>query len=117
MTNAILDESAYEWGQYLRLSRKFKLNLRHLFLSITFESQIKSDPLLLAVAFLQQAFAKNRSLRKYNPTAFPQTFIPHKFERYVFDSKPVWVNGKSKKSKMLNVDKYEFLIFENGRNL
>lgn len=112
MTNATFDESAYEWGQYVRLSQKFKLNLRHLFLSITFESQIKSDPLLLAVAFLQQAFAKNRSLRKYSQTAFPQEFIPHKFERYVFDSKPVRVNGKSKKSKVLNVDKYEFLIYK-----
>lgn len=66
MTNAILDESTYEWGQYVRLSRKFKLNLRHLFLSITFESQIKNDPLLLAVAFLQQVFAKNKRKSKNN---------------------------------------------------
>jgi hypothetical protein len=112
MTNSIIDESAYEWGQYVRLSRKFKLNLRHLFLSINFESQIKNDPLLLSVAFLRQAFFKNKSLKEYNLSAFPQAFIPHKFERYVFDSKPVLVNGKSKKSKALNVDKYEFLVYK-----
>jgi TnpA family transposase len=112
MTNSIIDESAYEWGQYVRLSRKFKLNLRHLFLSINFESQIKNDPLLLSVAFLRQAFFKNKSLKEYNLSAFPQAFIPHKFERYVFDSKPVLVNGKSKKSKVLNVDKYEFLVYK-----
>jgi hypothetical protein len=75
------DESAYEWEQYVRLSQKFKLNLRHLFLSITFESQIKDDPLLQAVTFLKETFAKKRSLKEYNPTAFPQAFIPHKFER------------------------------------
>jgi TnpA family transposase len=88
--------------------------LRHLFLSITFESQIKikDDPLLQAVAFLKEAFAKNRSLRDYNLSAFPQAFIPHKFERYIFDSKPVQVNRKSKKSKVLNVDKYEFLVYK-----
>jgi len=111
MINAILDESAYEWDQYVRLSRKFKLNLRHLFLSITFESQIKNDPLLLAVAFLRQVFAKNKSLREYNQTAFPQAFIPHKFERYVFDIKPLLINGKSKNNKVLNADKYEFLVY------
>jgi hypothetical protein len=61
---------------------KIQTELRNLFLSITFESQIKSDPLLFAVAFLRQVFAKNRRLREYNPTAFPQAFIPHKFERY-----------------------------------
>ncbi len=112
MTNATLDESAYEWEQYVRLSQKFKLNLRHLFLSITFESQIKDDPLLQAVTFLKETFAKKRSLKEYNPTAFPQAFIPHKFERYVFDSKPLRVNGKTKKSQVLNVDKYEFLVYK-----
>ncbi len=112
MTNAALDESAYEWKQYVRLSRKFKLNLRHLFLSITFESQIKNDPLLLAVAFLRQVFVKNKSLKEYNLSAFPQAFIPHKFKRYIFDSKPLLVNGKIKKSKVLNVDKYEFLVYK-----
>lgn len=111
MTNATLDESAYEWAHYVRFSQKFKLNLRHLFLSITFESQINSDPLLLAVAFLRQVFAKNKSLREYNQTAFPQAFIPHKFERYVFDIKPLLINGKSKNNKVLNADKYEFLVY------
>ena len=112
LTNATLDEYAYEWEQYVRLSRKFKLNLRHLFLSITFESQIKNDPLLLAVAFLRQVFVKNKRLREYNLSACPQAFIPHKFNRYVFDSKPVLVNGKSKNNKVLNVDKYEFLVYK-----
>ena len=112
MTNAILDESAYEWEQYVRLSRKFKLNLRHLFLSIPFEIRIKNDPLLLAVEFLRQAFVKNKSLKEYNQTDFPKAFIPYKLERYIFDNKPLQVNGKSKKNKVLNVDKYEFLVYK-----
>jgi hypothetical protein len=112
MAKATLDETAYEWQQYIKLSQKFKLNLRHIFLAISFESQIKNDPLLLAIAFLRQVFVKNKRLREYTPEAFPQAFIPHKLERYIFDTRSVRVNGKNKKCRVLNVDKYEFLVYK-----
>jgi TnpA family transposase len=111
MAKVTMDEVAYEWQQYLKLSRKFKLNLRHIFLSITFESQIKDDSLLLAVAFLRQVFSKNKRLKEYHQTEFPQQFIPQKMERYIFDTTSEQVDGKSKKSKVLNADKYEFLVY------
>jgi hypothetical protein len=71
---------------------------------------------LLAVEFLRQAFVKNKSLKEYNQTDFPKAFIPYKLERYIFDNKPLQVNGKSKKNKVLNVDKYEFLVYKLLKN-
>ncbi len=112
LAKATLDETAYEWPQYVRLSQRFKLNLRPIFLALSFESQTKNDPLLLAVVFLRQVFAKGKSLRESDPETFPQAFIPPKLERYIFDTHSIQVNGKRKKSKILNVDKYEFLVYK-----
>ncbi len=111
LTKATLDELAYEWQQYIRFSLKFKINLRHLFLTIPFESQTKDDPLLQAVAFLKEAFDKNRSLRNYPQKSFPQTFIPEKWRKYLYETKTIPWHGKTKKCKMLNIDKYEFLVY------
>jgi TnpA family transposase len=109
--NAALDQNTYEWKQIVLLSAKFKRRLRHLFLSILFESKIKNDPLLQAAAFLKIAFGENKSLKGHAPEDLPQTFIPPKYERYVFDTKQEWVNGKKTKIKVLNLDKYEFLVY------
>jgi TnpA family transposase len=109
--NASFDEAAYKWKQYALLSPKFKRRLRHLFLSIPFESKIKEDPILQAAAFLKTALKKNKSLKEYIPSDLPQSFIPPKLERYVFDLKLERVNGRNKKNKVLNVDKYEFLVY------
>lgn len=107
-----LDETAYEWQQYVRFSMKFKLNLRHLFLSIPFESQKKNDPLLQAVAFLKEAFDKNKSLRNYSQKSFPQACIPEKWKKYLYETKTILWYGKTKKCKMLSIDKYEFLVYK-----
>ena len=85
MARVTLDESAYEWRQYVKFSQRFKLNVRHLFLAIPFESQTKDDPLLEAVAFLQTAFSKNKGLKEYPPASFPQKFIPQKLNRYLYE--------------------------------
>ncbi len=111
LMRATLDESAYEWQQYIRFSLKFKINLRHLFLTIPFESQTKDDPLLHAVAFLKEAFSKNTRLSHYSQESFPQTCIPEKWKKYLYETKTIPRNGKVKKCKILNVDKYEFLVY------
>jgi hypothetical protein len=111
LTKATLDESAYEWQQYIRFSLRFKINLRHLFLNIPFESQTKGDPLLQAVAFLKEAFYKNRNLRNYPQKSFPQTCIPEKWRKYLYETKTILWHGKMKKCKKLNIDKYEFLVY------
>ncbi len=111
LMKATMDETAYEWQQYVRLSLKFKLNLRHLFLTIPFETNTKHEPLLAAVAFLKQVFGKNKSLHDYSPKSFPQACIPRKLQKYLYDTKTVQVYGKTKTRRVLNVDKYEFLIY------
>src|SRR2546426_5522467 len=83
LTKATLDETAYEWQQYVKFSLKFKLNLRQLFLHIPFASQTKDDSLLKAVAFLQEAFRNNKSPRDYSQKAFPKACIPEKWTKYL----------------------------------
>jgi TnpA family transposase len=112
LTKATLDETAYEWQQHVRFSLKFKLNLRQLFLHIPFASQTKDDPLLKAAAFLQEAFRKNKSPRDYSQKAFPKECIPEKWTKYLYEIKTIPWYGKTKKRKILNVDKYEFLIYK-----
>jgi Domain of unknown function (DUF4158) len=112
LTKATQDETAYEWQQYVRVSLKFKLNLRHLFLAIPFESQTKDDPLLKAVDFLKEAFEKNKSPRDYSQKAIPQACIPEKLKRYLYEAKEIPWYGKTKKRRVLNVDKYEFLLYK-----
>jgi TnpA family transposase len=112
LTNAVLDETAYEWQQYVRFSVRFKLHLRHLFLNTPFESQITDDPLLKAAAFLQEAFRKDKSLREYSQQAFPKACIPEKWKKYVHEIKTFPWYGKTKKRRVLNVDKYEFLVYK-----
>lgn len=112
LTQAVLDETAYEWQQYVRLSQKFKLHLRPLCLAIPFESQTKDDPLLKAVTFLQDALAKNKSLRDYTQKAFPQACIPEAWKKYLYETKRIPWYGKTKKRRVLNVDKYEFLVYK-----
>jgi len=112
LTRAVLDETAYEWQQYVRLSQKFKLHLRHLLLNIPFESQTKDDPLLKAAAFLKEAFGKDKSLRDYSQKSFPQACIPEKWKKYLHEIKTIPWYGKTKKRRMLNADKYEFLVYK-----
>lgn len=112
LTKAVLDETSYEWRQYVRFSVRFKLHLRHLFLAIPFESQIKDDPLLEAVAFLQSAFRQDKSLREYSQQAFPKACIPEKWQKYFYEIKTVPWYGKTKNRRVLNADKYEFLVYK-----
>jgi TnpA family transposase len=107
-----LDEPAYEWQQYVRLSHRFKLHLRHVFLATPFESQTKADPLLEAVAFLRATFNKNKGLKECPSESFPQKFIPQKQHRYLYETTSERVDGKIQKSRALNVDKYEFLVYK-----
>jgi hypothetical protein len=106
------DETAYEWQQYARIALKFKLHIRHLFAAIPFESQTKDDPLLKAVAFLKDAFGKGKSPRDYSQKAIPKACIPERLKKYLYETKEIPWYGKTKKRRVLNVDKYEFLIYK-----
>jgi hypothetical protein len=56
------------------IAPKFKLHLRHLFVAIPFESQTKDDPLLIAVAFLKEAFARDKPASMH-PREAEETFV------------------------------------------
>jgi hypothetical protein len=87
LSQATLDETAYEWRQYVRMSPRFKLNLRRLFTAIASESQIKDDPLLQGAAFLKAAFESGKSLKDHPNKSFPQACIPDKWRRYIYEIK------------------------------
>jgi len=61
---------------------------------------------------LKEAFDKNKSLRNYSQKSIPQACIPEKWKKYLYETKTIPCHGKTKKCKMLNIDKYEFLVYK-----
>jgi TnpA family transposase len=111
LAQATLDEVAYEWQQYVRLSPRFRLNLRRLFMAIPFESQTEGDPLLQGAAFLRTVFGDGKSLKDYSSKSFPQACIPDKWRRYIYETKIIPWYGKIRTRRIINADKYEFMIY------
>jgi len=109
LIKAVLDKTAYEWQQYVRFSLKFKLNIRHLFLTIPFESNTKQEPLFAAVTFLKRIFGKNKSLHDYSPNSFPKECISCKLWKYLYKTKIVQVYGKAKSERYLMLINTNFL--------
>jgi hypothetical protein len=71
MTNATLDDLAYEWEQYVRLSQKFKLNLRHLFLSITFGKPNKRRSLTPGSDIFERNFCQKKKPERIQSNSLP----------------------------------------------
>ena len=105
------DDAEYEWNQYARMERKFKINLRYIFLHINFEFSNLKDPFVKAVSFLKEALRQNKSLTQYSSIELPCDFIPSKLKGYLYEAETVTIDGKTWKRKRLDVDKYEFLIY------
>jgi hypothetical protein len=111
LSKAKFDDSEYEWDYYVELSRKFKRNLRYIFLNIDFEGQSKVNPLLQAVSFLKDSLSKNKRLSQFDIKDFPQEFVPPKLRRYLYEIKDSETDGKIGKVRKFSVDKYEFMIY------
>ena len=62
--------------------------------------------------FCRKRFVKTKALRDYPQQAFPKACIPEKWKKYLHEIKTVPWYGKTKKRKMLNADKYEFLVYK-----
>jgi TnpA family transposase len=112
MAQGLFDETEYEWNHYKKLSLAVKKNLRPIVVNIEVESQTKHDPFIDAVKFLKTALNKNKSLSQFQSDEIPQDFIPKKLKRYLYTTEKIVKNGKTKKIKRLDVDKYEFLIYQ-----
>jgi len=112
MSKASFDEVEYEWDHYNNCSQAFKMNLRPPFLAVDLESQTIDDHLVEAVEFLKSSLKKNKSLSQFKTDDIPQDFIPEKVRRYLYKTGQNEGNGKERKEKQLDTDKYEFLIYQ-----
>ncbi len=111
MRNVAFDKTAFEWDYYSKLSNKFKLNLRHLFCCIYFAGRIEDAPLLDAVVFLQDLLRSGNSPRQIASSDFPVSVIPRNLKGYLHDT-----TTTGHKKMILNVDRYEFLVYKLSRN-
>ena len=110
MRNIEFDKTAFEWSYYGTLQYKFKLNLRHLFCNLDFVGMIDDAPLLEAVAFMQELLRQGKSPRQTKPADFPTNIIAKGLQRYMY------TEAKKRKNKLLEVDRYEFLVYRLLRN-
>ena len=106
------DETGYVWNHHQEFAKTIKKNLRPIFMNIDFVSHIANDPLIKGVNFLKEAFRQGKSLNQFDIQNFPQDFIPKKLKRYLYDTKPKKIASKSRRIKMINGDKYEFLVYK-----
>ncbi len=111
MRNIKFDKTGFEWSAYSKLSATFKRNLRQLFTDLTFASRVENAPLLAAVVFLQTLLQEGKSPRETDPATFPVAVIPKSLKRYLYTTATV-----DSKEKILEIDRYEFLIYRLLRN-
>jgi len=109
MRNIAFDKVAFEWSHYTKLSATFKRNLRQLFSDLDFAGRVDNSPLLEAIEFLQALLRANKSPRQADPALFPTEVIPKTLRRYLFSK-------DEENEKILDVDRYEFLIYRLLRN-
>jgi len=104
MRNVNFDKAGFEWSHYTALSHAIKRNLRHLFAELAVAGRVEDAPLLEAVVFLQACLRTETSLRQRNLSSFPTAFIPKTLKPHLYRPGP----GKT---KQLDVDRYEFLVY------
>jgi hypothetical protein len=109
MREVTFDRTGFEWSYYTALSHTIKRNVRHLFADLDFAGRIEDAPLLEAVNFLQNLLRGGKSPRQCKPSAFPTAFIPKPLQIHVYHT-------ETGKKKRLDVDRYEFLIYQLLRN-
>lgn len=117
LRNIAFDKSRFEWAYYTTLSHQFKRNLRHLFCELDFAGRVEDAPLLDAVLVLQDLLRSGKSRRQAKPSLFPVDVIPKSLQRYLFadageDDGDQMADG----DKVLDVDRYEFLLYRLLRN-
>src|SRR3989338_6032835 len=101
-TKHTFSEKAFQWEYYKIISRTITRNLRPLVQTLDFESEDLDEPLLKALTFLKEIFKSKNSLNQLDRTLFPKEFIPDGLKPYIYDDKSQMV---------LNVQKYEFLVY------
>jgi TnpA family transposase len=96
------DETAFQWEHLDGLTLQFKRHLRPVLQFVEWAASAAHAPLLEAVQFLKDAFAKGRPLSQYPAWALPLRVIPDTAKRYLYTA-----GGDG--NRHLLVDRYEFL--------
>lgn len=92
------------WQERDKAAKRYKSNLRPLFMKIHFASQNPDNPLLEAIHWLQHIFGKNRLLSQQPLRNFPCAFISKRLSPYLFT-----LNEKGE--KIVCVNRYEILVY------
>ena len=112
LRNVAFDKLDYEWTYFTMQSPTIKLNLRHLFCDIDFAGRLENAPLVTAISVMQDQLRQSKSLRKADSAKFPEAVIPAVLKKHLY----VESVEDGEKCKILDVDRYEFLIYRLLRN-
>lgn len=107
LRNQLFDETKFLWGYYLSIAKITTKNLRPLVGAIDFESDDPNNALIKAVSFIKNTFPQKMSLKQQPSTSFPLDCIPASLHDYLYDVQEV----EGQLHKVLNVYKYEFLVY------
>ena len=99
---AVFDETAFAWEYLDAKAGSFKAHLRHAVRAAEFTS-FAHDPVVTAVAFLRQAFLKDRSLGEVGASSFPTRHLSKGARRYLYDTE-----DKAQRTARPLPDRYEF---------
>ena len=102
----------YKWRHYEKLSQRIKLNLRQLFLTLPFKDRDNQGKLFKAITFLKTALPTKKALNRFPTPEIPTAFIPKRLKPYLYDVETIIINHKKVTTKKLNVNKYEFLLYQ-----
>lgn len=112
LRNVAFDKLDYEWTHFTMQSPTIKLNLRHLYCDIDFAGRLENAPLVTAISVMQDQLRQSKSLRKADSAKFPEAVIPAVLKKHLY----VESVEDGEKCKILDVDRYEFLIYRLLRN-
>lgn len=102
-TGADCDETAFFWQHIDTCAQRFKSRTRSLLGGVTLTTPQAQTPLLTAVQFLQQTFARGWALTRVDPQTIPTQCIPVRLRRYLY-------TRTADGDPQLILDRYEFLI-------
>lgn len=111
MKKLAFDKVAFEWAYYGTLSKTFKQNLRHLFVSLEFAGRVENAPLMKAVEFLQNLLRRDKAPRQTDLSLFPTDVILKHLQRYLYVP-----DESDRRRKVLDPDRFEFLVYRSLRN-
>ncbi len=99
------DETACFWQAIDPMTRRFKGRLRPLLSGVSLTASQGQSALMEAVTFLQDLFARDRSLTQVNAQTIPTRCIPVHLKRYLY-------TRSAEGSPQLLHDRYEFLVYQ-----